>query len=81
MKSRLVVSAQHASRRILVVLLLGIIVFSTGCGFFAQPGETAAEGHRNHIRTLRINNQQMMADIDRALLLDKPSKLSDKKIP
>ena len=48
---------------------------------YAQPGETEAEGRRRHIRNDRINQQGLSQDIDRALLLDKPSKLSDKRVP
>ncbi len=66
---------------VLLVLLLGAICLSWGCAFFDQPGETAAEGHRNHLRMLNVNRQEMMADIDKALLLDRPSKLTDKRIP
>jgi hypothetical protein len=47
----------------------------------AQLGETEAEGRRRRIRNNRINQQQMMADIDSVLLLDKPSKLTDKRMP
>lgn len=50
-------------------------------GEFAQLGETEAQGRRRHIRNARINQQQLMADIDKVLLLDKPSKLTDKRIP
>jgi len=32
-------------------------------------------------RALRINRQEMMADLDMLMLLDKPSKLTDKRIP
>ncbi len=46
-----------------------------------QPGETAAEGHRRHKRTFRVNQREMMRDIDKALLLDEPSKLTDKRVP
>ncbi len=52
-----------------------------GCSSSDQPGETVAEGRRRHERVLRINRQEMMADIDRAFLLDEPSKLTDKRIP
>lgn len=53
-----------------------------GCGSWsAQPGETAAEGRRRHIRAQAINRQEMMEDIDYILLTDKPSKLTDKRIP
>ena len=55
-----------------------LVCFFAGCG--SQPGETVAEGKRRHIRNRRIDHEQMMSDIDTALLLDKPSKLSDKRI-
>jgi len=51
-----------------------------GCSI-SQPGETAAEGHRRHQRVVRINQQELMADIDTVLMLDEPSKLTDKRIP
>ena len=64
-----------------VILSVILLVFAvSGCSF-QQPGETAAEGHRRHLRVVRINQQEMMADIDMALMLDQPSKLTDKRIP
>jgi PDZ domain-containing secreted protein len=65
---------------ILVVALLAFVFIPLGCSI-SQPGETAAEGHRRHQRVVRINQQELMADIDKALLTDKPSKLTDKRIP
>jgi hypothetical protein len=65
---------------ILVVALLVLVFIPFGCSF-SQTGETAAEGHRRHLRVARINQQELMSDIDKALLLDKPSKLTDKRIP
>ena len=65
---------------ILAVALLVLVFISFGCSS-SQPGETAAEGHRRQQRVVRINQQEMMADIDKTLLLDKPSKLTDKRIP
>ena len=61
------------------IVLCLLTMWLTGCG--VQPGETKAEGRRRHIRNTRINKQEMMQDIDRSLLLDQPSKLSDKRIP
>ena len=66
-----------------VSMILGIILFAlifwlSGC---SQPGETTAEGHRRHIRNVRINQQELNQDIDKTLLLDEPSKLSDKRVP
>lgn len=47
---------------------------------FALPGETEAERRRKWNRIERLNRREMMADIDAFLLLDKPSKLSDRRI-
>jgi len=63
------------------IILCALVVLPCSCAFFEQPGETVAEGHRRHLRNLRINQQEMMQDIDKVLLLDKPSKLTDKRIP
>jgi len=65
---------------ILPVIFFVLVFMPFGCSS-SQPGETAAEGNRRHQRMVRINQQEMMADIDKALLLDKPSKLTDKRIP
>ena len=65
---------------ILAIILCALIFLPCGCSF-EQLGETAAEGHRRHKRVLRVNQQELMSDIDRALLFDKPSKLTDKRIP
>jgi len=63
---------------ILGIFLFALIFWLSSC---SQPGETTAEGHRRHIRNVRINQQELNQDIDKALLSDKPSKLSDKRIP
>jgi len=55
-------------------LLLG------GCSW-RQPGETRAEIDRRHKRALRLNNETMLSDLDRVLMLDRPSRLTDKRIP
>ncbi len=73
--------SDSVSKVILVVALLVLVFMPFGCSSFSQPGETAAEGHRRHQRVVRINQQEMMADIDKVLLLDKPSKLTDRRIP
>ncbi len=65
----------------LTVILGALLSLACGCSSYEQPGETAAEGRRRHERVDRINRQELMADIDRFLLLDKPSKLTDKRIP
>ena len=67
---------------VLIVCLLALVLFSAGCsGFWDQPGKTAQEVNRDHYRILRINNQQMMRDLDRWLGFDKPSMLTEMKIP
>lgn len=66
---------------ILAVILLILVFLPCGCKSYEQLGETAAEGRRRHERIARINNQEMMTDIDKFMLFDKPSKLTDKRIP
>lgn len=66
-------------RMILGIILCALVFLSYGCG--AHLGETEAEARRRHLRTARINRQQLAEDIDKALLLDEPSKLTDKRIP
>jgi hypothetical protein len=63
------------------VVLCGLALLVCGCGSFAQPGETEAEGHRRHQRNLALNRQEMISDIDAALLMVEPSKLSERRIP
>ncbi len=65
---------------VLALILCTLVFLPFGCST-KQLGETTAEGQRRHKRVLRINQQELMSDIDRALLLDKPSKLTDKRIP
>ena len=64
-------------------MILGIVLYALvfcfgGC---TQPGETASQGDIRHQRNLSINQEGMMKDIDRVLLFDQPSKLSDTRIP
>ena len=66
---------------ILSIILCVFVFLPLGCVSWAQPGETAAEARRRHKRVLSVNRREMMADIDKVLLLDKPSKLTDKRIP
>jgi hypothetical protein len=47
----------------------------------AQLGETAAEGHRRHIRNHRLNRQAMMEDIDSLFMTDQPSRLTEWATP
>ncbi len=66
---------------ILVVVLCALFLVPLGCMSYDQMGETTAEGHRRHKRIFRINRQGFMADVDMSMLLDKPSKLTDMRIP
>lgn len=66
---------------IMAVVLTALFLLPIGCSSYEQPGETAAEGRRRHLRNERINQGELMADIDTFMLTDKPSKLSDKRIP
>ena len=70
-----------AFRAILTVIVFVFVFLPCGCNSYEQMGETAAEGRRRHIRNSRLNQQQLMADLDAFWLLDKPSKLTDKRIP
>jgi len=72
-------------KNVSVLMILGIILSAIalwlgGCGYFAQPGETTAEGHRRHLRNLSINQQNMIRDIDKVMLSDEPSKLTRRRI-
>ena len=66
-------------KAILSVFFCAMIFWLSGC--FEQPGETAAEGHRRHLRNLRIDTQELMEDIDTVMLTDQPSKLTEQRIP
>ena len=63
---------------VVALCLLGMLL--SGCSW-QHPGETAKEVNRRQERSLRLNNQMMLSDIDRVLLLDRPSHLTDKRIP
>lgn len=58
-----------------------LLCLACGCSSYEQPGENAAEGRRRHERVARINQQELMADIDTFFLTDKPSKLTKRRIP
>ena len=60
-------------------LVLCVLVLA--CCSCQQMGETKAEGHRRHLRNVRVNQQQLNEDIDYLLLSDQPSKLTDKRVP
>lgn len=75
-------------KNVSALMILGIVLCALAfclCGcweFLAQPGETAAEGHRRHLRNCSVSIQNIMDDIDRTLLyMDEPSKTTDLRIP
>jgi hypothetical protein len=65
---------------ILAVIFCVLAFLPLGCSS-GQLGETTAEGSRRHKRVLSINQSELMSDIDKVLLFDQPSKLTDKRIP
>jgi hypothetical protein len=66
---------------ILLVMLSGIVLCVVGCSStIIGQGETAAEGHRRHLRQINIQRQQLADDIDTVLLTDQPTKLSDVRV-
>ena len=66
---------------VMAIVLTALFLLASGCSSYEQPGETAAEGNRRHLRNDRINQNELMADLDMFMLYDKPSKLSGKRIP
>ena len=58
---------------VLLVLLVAVMVLSSGC---AAPGLTAKEVHRRHVETFRNDLWQFQDDIDSVLMIDRPSRLS-----
>jgi hypothetical protein len=72
----------NLSVSLLVVVLVSLVVALAGCsGFFGHPGQTAAEVHRDQMRSIKVNQNEMMSDIDRSLDLDRPSRLTERKVP
>ncbi|UCD52511.1 MAG: hypothetical protein JSW27_07715 [Phycisphaerales bacterium] len=67
-------------RALALSFVLGVMVLWS-CGCASYPGETVAEANRRHKRVLRTNTQMMMADIDMVLMLDRPSHLTDQRLP
>jgi len=61
---------------IYIGLLLVVAICLTGC--LNGTSQTSSEISRTHGRVLRSSMQQMQDDIDAMLLLDRPSRLSEK---
>lgn len=81
MISGIVDGLKRTSSMVLAILLCSLVFLLSGCYLLEQSGETTAKGHRRHQRNMTLNQQNLMTDIDRALLIDKPSKLTEKRIP
>ena len=69
-----------STRTLALAFVLGVMVLWS-CGCAAYPGETAAEANRRRKRVVRVNSQAMLADVDTVLMLDRPSHLTDKRLP
>ncbi|MHC4126486.1 MAG: hypothetical protein ACYSRR_08570 [Planctomycetota bacterium] len=65
----------------LIMFLFALIAYTSGCESYAQPGETEDEGRRRHQRVKDLSKQQLMADLDRAGLVDKPSRATPLRVP
>ncbi len=63
------------------LMFLGICLLLVGCSSYAGPGETSAERGLRHKRVLRVNLGEMFEDIDRVLMLDRPSGLTENRLP
>jgi len=59
---------------VFAVAVVALLQLASGCD---HPGKTASEVHRQHRRAISINQQEMMQDVDAALLLDRPSRLTE----
>ena len=69
-------------RALALAFVLGVLVLSTsGCMNWTTPGETSAESRRRRERILRANTQAMVSDTEAVLMLDRPSKLTDRRLP
>jgi hypothetical protein len=55
------------------VLIAVVSILVTGCG---APGLTSRGVHRRHVETFRNDIWQLQDDIDAALMIDRPSRLS-----
>ena len=69
-------------RALALAFVLVVLVFSTcGCTSWTTPGETSAESARRRDRILRANSQAMVSDMEAVLMLDRPSQLTDRRLP
>ena len=59
-------------------VLFALVWSLCGC---THPGESTAETDRRHLRVLEVNQEAMLKDVDAVLLLDRPSHLTDRRVP
>lgn len=63
-------------RSILCLFLLSVVASClVGC---SAPGQTAGQVHRRHVDATRTYMLQMQDDVDAILMIDRPSRLSEK---
>ena len=63
------------------LIFLGMCLLLVGCGPYAGTGETSAERALRHKRAFRVNMGGLYDDIDRVLMLDRPSGLTENRLP
>ena len=69
------------SAGVIILVVLTALVFSlAGCGPIHGQGETADEGHRRHMRQLKLEKDMLIDDVDAVLHTDRPTRLSRKTI-
>ncbi len=68
-------------RKVILVIFLSVLfLMPFGCSM-EQLGESAAEGNRRHVRILRLSKPELVTDIDQVLFLDRPNRLTERRIP
>lgn len=65
-------------RAVALAFLCAAMLLATGC---ASMGETKAEAKRRQARIWRLNTQELGEDINVTFMLDRPSRLTDKRLP
>ena len=65
--------------RVVALALLGaMMLMATGC---ANMGQTKTEAKLQRDRVFRLDLQELGEDVNVALMLDRPSRLTDKRLP
>jgi hypothetical protein len=65
---------KHILNGMIILGVALVVVLMNGC---AAPARTAQEVQRNHIHVIQTNWIMIQDDIDAALLLDRPTRLSE----